>query len=390
MAKVLVASALLWPNAVRLCRAFRDAGFDVGAVAVPQHPVHRSPAPNRTFDYRTKAPLKSLREAIASQTPDIIIPCDDRILGHLYALRAVGNDDVSALIETSLGRGGASGVIAKRGTLGAISRLPDVDIPRTDTVDSVADLRDWAHKHSLPAVLKLDGSWGGKDVLVVRHESELRRTFWEMKLRQSVFRGLKRYLIEQDVEALGLRPKPAITVQSFVAGRPANIAVACWRGEVVAQIAVEAVELASPFGMATVVRVVDGAAMVAAARSVCRHYMLSGLHGFDFVIEEGSGAVKLIEINPRATQIGHIPLGPGRDLATALFEVISGCPAPCRPHLEPRDICLFPNEWRRDPQSLYLTNTYHDVPVDETDLALYYGFDLSNTLGPLKVSTLHT
>ena len=265
-----------------------------------------------------------------------------------------------------------------------------MDIPRTDNVGSVSDLQDWVHDFGLPAVLKLDGSWGGIDVVVVRHGSEIRRAFWEMRLRQSVFRGLKRYLIEQDVEALRLRPKPAITVQSFVAGTPANIAVACWRGEVVAQIAVEAVELASPFGVATVVRVVDGDAMVGAARSVCRHYMLSGLHGFDFVIEKGSGAVKLIEINPRATPIGHIPLGPGRDLATALFEVVSGCPAPCRPHFEPRDICLFPGEWRRDPQSRYLTNAYHDVPTDETDLARYYGFDLSNTYGPLRVSAVDT
>jgi predicted ATP-grasp superfamily ATP-dependent carboligase len=47
--------------------------------------------------------------------------------------------------------------------------------------------------------------------------------------------------------------------------------------------------------------------------------MLSGLHGFDFVIDERSGATKLIEINPRATQISHFNLGPGRDLAACEF-----------------------------------------------------------------------
>jgi hypothetical protein len=380
MPKVLGATALVWPNAVRLCRAFRDAGFEVGAIAVPQHPVHRSKAPNRTFDYRPKAPLESLREAIANRTPDIIIPCDDRVLGHLCALRALGDDDTSTLIETSLGRGGASGVIAKRGTLGEISRLPKVDVPRTDSIASVSDLRNWVRKFGLPAVLKLDGSWGGNDVVVVRHESEIRRVFWEMRLRQSVLRGFKRYVTKRDVEALA-RPRSAISVQSFVPGRPTNATVACWRGKVLAQIAVEVVELASPFGMATVVRVVDGDAMVAAARSICSHYTLSGLHGFDFIIEEGSGAVKLIEINPRATQIGHFNLGPGRDLAAALFEALSGRSAAWRPPTQSGDISLFPGEWRRDSQSSYLTSTFHDVPHDDADLALYYGFDLSSGLG---------
>ena len=175
MPYVLVAAAILWPNAVRLCRAFREVGFEVGAIAVPQHPVHRSKAPDRTFEYRPNAPLDSLREAIAERRPDIIVPCDDRIVSHLCALRALGDDDTSTLIETSLGLGGASGVLAKRATLGEISRLPDVDVPRTDSIVSVSDLQDWVRKFGLPAILKLDGSWGGNDVVVVRRELEIRK-----------------------------------------------------------------------------------------------------------------------------------------------------------------------------------------------------------------------
>ncbi len=65
--------------------------------------------------------------------------------------------------------------------------------------------------------------------------------------------------------------------------------------------------------------------MAAAARSICSRYMLSGLQGFDFIIDERSGTTKLIEINARATQIPAIlTLGPGRDLAAALFEALSG------------------------------------------------------------------
>jgi len=380
MPYVLVASAILWPNAVRLCRAFREVGFEVGAIALPQHPVHRSKAPDRTFDYRPNAPLDSLREAIAERKPDIIVPCDDRMVGHLCSLRALGDHDTSTLIETSLGRGGASGVLAKRATLGEMSRLPDVDVPRTDSIVSVSDLQDWARKFGLPAVLKLDGSWGGNDIVVVRHESEIRRAFWQMRLQQSVLKSFKHYVTRRDVEALS-RLRSAISVQSFVPGRQANAIVACWRGEVLAQVAVEVVQLANPFGAASVVHVVDGEAMAATARSICRHYMLSGLHGFDFIIDERSGASKLIEINPRATQIGHLNLGAGCDLAAALFEAVSGRPAAWRAPIQSRDISLFPGEWRRDPQSSYLTNTFHDAPRDDPGLASYYGFDLSSGPG---------
>jgi ATP-grasp domain len=376
MPYVLVAAAILWPNAVRLCRAFREAGFEVGAIAVPQHPVHRSKAPDRTFEYRPKAPIDSLREAIAERKPDIIVPCDDRIVGHSCALLALGEDNTSTLIETSLGLGGASGVLARRATLGEVSQLPDVYVPRTDSIASVSDLRIWVRRFGLPAILKLDGSWGGNDVMVVRHESEIRRAFWEMRFRQTVLRNVKHYLTKKDLEAPS-RLRSAISVQSFVPGKLANAAVACWRGKVLAQVAVEVVELASPFGAATVVHVVDGEAMAAAARSICSHFMLSGLQGFDFIIDERSGSTKLIEINPRATQISHFNLGPGRDLAAALFEAVSGRSAARRPPIQSADISLFPGEWRRNSQSPYLTSTFHDVPNDDPDLALYYGFDLS-------------
>src|SRR3984957_2032677 len=382
MPYVLVAAALLWPNAVRLCRAFREVGFEVGAIAVPQHPVHRSKAPDRTFEYRPKAPLDSLREAIAERMPDIIVPCDDRIVGHLCSLRALGDDDTSTLIETSLGLGGANGVLAKRATLEEMSRLPDVDVPRTDSIVSVSDLQDWGRKFGLPAVLKLDGSWGG-NIVVVRRGSEIREAFWRMRFRQSILRSLKHYVTRRDVEALS-HLRSAISVQSYVPAKQANATVACWRGEVLAQVAVEVVQLASPFGAASVVHVVDGEAMATAARPLCSHYMLSGLHGFDFIIDERSVATKLIEINPRATQISHFNLGPGRDLAAALFEALSGRPAAWRPPIQSADVSLFPGEWRRNPQSPYLTSTFHDVPYDDADLARYYGFDLSS--GPVTAA----
>jgi hypothetical protein len=85
--------------------------------------------------------------------------------------------------------------------------------------------------------------------VVVRHESEIRRAFWEMRSRQRVLRSVKHYVTRKDVEPLS-RLRSVSSVQSFVPGKLANATVACWRGKVLAQIAAEVVELASSFSAA--------------------------------------------------------------------------------------------------------------------------------------------
>ncbi len=389
MPRVLVASALVWPNVVHLSRAFRDVGFDVGAVAVAGHPVHRSQAPGHTFLYRPTAPRATLREAVAAFRPDIVIPCDDRVVGHLRALHAVGDADLAGLIEKSLGRLGASGAHASRAALAELDGLPNVKIARTARVASAAELRKWAQRHGLPAVLKLDGSWGGQHVTVIDKASDIGGAFLRMGLRRGVLRGLKRLTVNRDFEALRFGRRSTVTVQPYLRGRLANVALACWEGEVVAQIAVEVLRSKGSFGQATVVRIVDGDAMVAAARSICRHYELSGVYGLDFVIEAESGVPHLIEINWRATQTGHLPLGSGRDLAAALYAAVSGDRAPqVRPPLTSPEIALFPQEWRRHRESPYLTSAFHDVPADEPEFARFYGFDPPDRVGAPAVRPL--
>src|SRR5262249_245162 len=166
-----------------------------------------------------------------------------------------------------------------------------------------------------------------------------------------------------------------VSVQSYVAGDLANCAVACLRGEVLAAIAVEVIRTRSPFGLATAVRQVEGKAMIAAARSIVQHLQLSGLFGFDFVLNADTKQVCLIEINPRATQINHFAAYEGPDLPTALFCALSGQPTGNSITEAPRGkIALFPQEWQRDPNSDLLASAFHDVPYEEPELLDFYGY----------------
>ena len=96
---------------------------------------------------------------------------------------------------------------------------------------------------------------------------------------------------------------------------------------------------------------------------------LSGFYGFDFMIEKETGSPYLIEMNPRATQTSHLPLGAGRDLPAALWTMVSGKPAEETESIIRNDvIALFPHEWQRNPASFFLSTAYHDVPWEEPEL----------------------
>lgn len=160
-----------------------------------------------------------------------------------------------------------------------------------------------------------------------------------------------------------------MSAQGFVDGWPANIGVACWQGEVLATICAEAVATTSATGPSTVARIIDNAEMVEAATRMVATLGLSGMIGFDFMIEAASGAAYLIEMNPRNTPICAVRLGEGRDLAEALVARIANRPRRQRPPRTSRDIVVFfPDTWREDPANLFLHSEYHDVPWEQPEL----------------------
>ena len=251
-------------------------------------------------------------------------------------------------------------------------------MPRTDPVVSLTALKAWIAAHGPSAVLKLDGRTGGEDLILLSDRANVAEVYLKLKLRQRGLRALWKGVARLDVEPLLIEwrdGRPAMSVQAFVAGRPANCAVACWRGEVLGFVAVEAVRTSSAFGVATVVRRIEGRAMRDAAEAIVRRLGLSGMCGFDFMIDDRSGEAMLIEINPRATQINHFPIGPEADLATALLGALVGRPPDLRPFSTVPDtpIVLFPHG-RRDSENFAQDGVFHDAPYEEPELLKHFGY----------------
>jgi hypothetical protein len=310
--KILLFHTLQWPNAARLALAFRAAECQVHALCRSAHPVCRLSAVERIYPYRPFAPLWSLRAAIKAASPDLIIPCDDpavSVMSRLYSQLRPTDQEMSAVIKRSFGKPAGYQIASVRSKLPSIAEHASVLIPRTSALLSLGELQRWLAQEGFPAVLKTDQSWGGSGVVVVRNLQEAEIAYRQMARLQRPARAIKRVGWDHEPDLL-LRliraARPVLSVQKYVAGAPANSAVACWRGELLASIEVEALVTLTPTGNATVIRVLDNPAMITTVRRVVKWLGVPGFLGFDFVLEEGSGRPSLIEINPRATQINHL------------------------------------------------------------------------------------
>jgi hypothetical protein len=276
------------------------------------------------------------------------------------------------LIERSLGAAESFPVAYARAAFMKLAEEEGIRIPKTEVIESPEDLKDWNLRNGFPAVLKADGTSGGYGVRIVNTMEDAERAFRFLQAPPRFLRAAKHALLDRDATLIWpalLRRQFVVNAQAFVEGREATSAVACWKGEVLAALHFEVIKKRSSSGPATVVQLVENAEMSAAARKMARRLNLSGVHGFDFMLEEQTGNAYLIEINPRATQVGHLALGPGRDIPAALYAALSSKPAQPAPKVTDKEtIALFPQEWTRDSQSPFLKSAYHDVPWEEPEL----------------------
>jgi predicted ATP-grasp superfamily ATP-dependent carboligase len=244
-----------------------------------------------------------------------------------------------------------------------------IRIPRTSALASEQELADrWSE---FPAVLKLDGTWGGTGVEIAHSPGEALAVFRRLAKPFGAL-ALKRILLNRDPSALWSlhsHETPRITIQKYIPGRPANTMFACSRGEVMSIVTVEVVCTHGASGPGTVVRLIKNAEIEEAVRLIARRFRLNGFHGLDFILEPGTGAAYLIELNPRCTQLGHLQLPGQGDLAGVLIAKLTAQDPPAVENPIACDtIAFFPQAFSLNPKSPYLHRCYHDVPWEEPEL----------------------
>jgi hypothetical protein len=374
----LIVTTTNWVPTARLAAALVNAGFQADVLCPAGHPVNQTHAVRRAYVYQGLMPLRSLARAIVCAKPDVVVPGDDLAVRHLHELycrtELYSGDaaELRDLIERSLGLAESFSITQDRAAFMKVASEEGIRVPATCAIKNWEDVENLIERVGFPTVLKADGTSGGEGVRVVRTPAAARDALRKLQAPPVAARAVKRAMFDQDRTLIWptlLRRRPAISAQAFVAGHEATSTVVCWNGAVLASLHFEVLRKSQAAGHATVVRWIDNSEISTAVDKIVRRMGLSGLCGFDFMLEAQTGNAYLIEINPRATQVGHLTMGAGRDLPAALYGAVTGSDARVKQAVTSNNtIALFPHEWARDPQSEFLRTGYHDVPWETPEL----------------------
>lgn len=380
--RVLILDSNRWPVTARLAIALYQRNCRVAILCPsPRHPVETVSSIEKVFLYSGFDPVQSIRSAIESFRPDLVVPACDRSVRHLHRLHAkmraegASGDSVANLIEYSLGSPESFAVVASRYELLKLAMNEGIPVPATMAIDASDDLEAWKKSQPLPWVLKADGTWGGRGVRVVSTPTDADCEIAALVERPGSLELCKRVLLNRSRDWIlhdWFGSTSEGIAQAMIDGRPANCAVVCWQGKILAGIAVEVIGAQSKMGPSTIVRIVEGREMLQAAERIASRLKLSGFFGLDFMIENQTGAVYLIEMNPRCTPPCSLALGQNRDLAAAITAQLCGEPVAWAKPVTVNDrIAWFPqnsasSEVTHDDSLLH--SAWLDVPAGEPAL----------------------
>jgi ATP-grasp domain len=348
-------------------------GNRLSALCPKGHPLVHVSGLDRVLRYDGMSSLSSLSRAIHRIRPDFVIPCDDGVVAQLHALHGA-EPTLRDLIENSLGDPLAFATVRNRYRLLKVATELGILVPDTRKAESVDDVIAWHRAVAPDAVLKIDGECGGNGVRVCTSLTESLAAWKELTSPRRAATAWKRLIVNRDPLALWShrnRGPAEVTIQRVIRGRPANIMIACRRGELLASVSVAVLATDGPTGAATVIQRIPSAPMENAASLLASRLRLTGFYGLDFVIDSISGDPHLIEMNPRCTQLGHLQFEDAPCLAEVFSANLQGAPLDGKGKPLPLDIiALFPQALGvLAQQSQRGRESYLDVPWEEPGLA---------------------
>ena len=158
---LLIISSVWWPSSAKLAVALANYGCKVEGVCPPDHPFSFIDGITKIYPYRGLDSLKSLYEAISLSNPYLLIPCDDGVVWQLHELHQ-SKPELRPLIERSLGAPSGYKALAGRAELLQLAQELHIRVPSTKQIAKPNDLEECFSSPGRSAILKLDGTNGGK------------------------------------------------------------------------------------------------------------------------------------------------------------------------------------------------------------------------------------
>jgi hypothetical protein len=276
--KILLFTTINWASTAQLGLTLARRGFEVATIAPFDHGVRKVQTISLHFQSLSYAASEAfVARAIARWEPDLVVPCDDVAVLSLHEVHAsaarrkdAASRAVRTTIERSLGDPAHFPLARTKSAFTLFAQAQGIRIPPTIVIAQPGELDAKLAELSFPLVLKVDGTSSGLGVRIVETAAEARAAYYELIAMcgwgRAVLRAFKT-LSTRPVLRSRRERTPAVTLQPYVAGTPANRAVVCWEGEVLAGLSVEALRTNGATGPATVVRVIDQPEITEAALS---------------------------------------------------------------------------------------------------------------------------
>ena len=366
---LLLVTTCWWASLARLAQVLQEARCRVSVLCPPGHAA-RAASITAVLDHDPIHPVRRLSRVIAHVQPTLVLPGDDRSVGHLHKLYQTGSSAERELIARSLGEPEGYRVSASRVRFLEAAAQVGMTTPAGMSINTVADLRSWMARVEPPWVLKVDGASGGDGVRITSCPQAAEADFHQLRRGTTLPFALKRLVINQDGFPLGdclTKAPPATSAQRHIQGRRGDLAMVCRDGEMLGALVVEAVACNGVTGPSTIVQVVDRPELVAAAGRLARLLRLSGFVGLDFMVDD-AGTAFVIEMNPRITPLCNIQLADGRDLIGAFIRSLTGREVTPRNPAPAALIAHFPAAWLWNSADERLPLCYQDIPHDNPAL----------------------
>src|SRR5262249_5739152 len=184
--KVLLITAYRWCTTTRLAFALSEAGLTVEALCPFGHSLTRVKFVSKVYSYRALHSFSSLRNAIASSKPDLIIPSDDTTAAQIHELYKLTNakdsdgNKLRSLIIHSLGYPTNYPIFYSRARIASLAQAAGILRPTTANIRNDDELFSQLDNIGLPAVLKADGTFGGMGVEIIHTRAEAKYAFTKL------------------------------------------------------------------------------------------------------------------------------------------------------------------------------------------------------------------
>lgn len=315
--RLLFVSTRSWPQIAPLVRAFDEAGFAVALVHT-EHRVMPASRPGVQFYPAHLAQFRpTLEFAIRDVAPDLVIPTDAPAFADLGALHATGAVAIAAPIRRALGPVDRLARLSSPLGLQHFARDHDLPVPNAVEIADPAALRALLASVPLPLVLKGTGAATLLPAEIVR-KPEAGLAAYDRLARTSGCAG--RWFPKRLVR----RPMPGpIAMQQYIDGIATRHFVAARDGAVLAGVSLE--PLAGD-GPAEVAKLIRHAAMADIAATLVTRLGLSGVIGFDYILEHLTRRAWLVAVKPYASPIAHLAALGEPGLAAALHRGFAAGP----------------------------------------------------------------